>query len=172
VATALEWPPESWPRLTLVAGLVAATRVGASLDWPNDLVVGQDKVGGLLTEVADGVAVFGLGVNLWWPDAPAGMAAIYPSDPGEEAAHDIGAAFASGLIERIAAGPADWGRREYLELCVTIGESVVWEGGSGTAVDVAADGALVVETATHAVHLHSSEVERIRRSTVPPMRPQ
>jgi BirA family biotin operon repressor/biotin-[acetyl-CoA-carboxylase] ligase len=146
--------------------LAAATEVGAGLDWPNDLVIGDSKVGGLLTEVSEGVAVFGLGVNLWWPAAPVGVAAISETDPGEGAAREVATAFATGLIGRIAAGPGEWGRGEYLERCTTIGEPVVWEGGSGTAVDVAADGALVVETATGSVHLHSSEVERIHRSSV------
>ena len=173
LAVAPSWPESTWPRLTLVAGLAARDAVAGAvaLDWPNDLVVADDKVGRLLADAADGVVVFGLGVNLWWPDPPQGMAAIWRDDPGPKAAQDIAAAFAEGLLARLESDPDDWGRTEYVALCATIGAPVEWEGGSGTAVDVATDGALAVDTGGSIVLLHSSEVERITRSTVPPMRP-
>ena len=64
------WPEEAWPRLTLAAGLAACRALGEAvrLEWPNDLVAGGVKVGGLLTEAAEGVVAVGLGVNLYWPE--------------------------------------------------------------------------------------------------------
>jgi len=65
---------ESYPRLTLVAGVAAATAIetqtGLSprLKWPNDLYLDGKKCGGILTEAVfagDGdYAVVGIGVNL------------------------------------------------------------------------------------------------------------
>lgn len=167
----LDWPPATWPRLTLVAGLAATEALDESmaLDWPNDLVVGPNKVGGLLTEVADGVVVVGLGANLWWPEPPAGMAGIFAADPGEGSAAQVAAGFAAGLLARVGDGPDHWGREDYRDRCVTLGGPVAWEGGTGIAVDIGADGSLVVETDQGTIELHSSEVARITRGTVPPM---
>src|SRR3990172_3487586 len=56
VAASLAWEP-GWPdaaaaRLSLVAGLAAADTLGDAigLKWPNDLMRGEAKVGGILTE--------------------------------------------------------------------------------------------------------------------------
>ncbi|MDH3730179.1 MAG: biotin--[acetyl-CoA-carboxylase] ligase [Acidimicrobiia bacterium] len=173
LAFELSWPLPTWPRLTLVAGLAAAAALDdmVSLDWPNDLVVGPRKVGGLLTEAADGVVVVGLGVNLWWPEPPPGMAGVLADDPGDTKSPDIAAAFASDLLDRASAGPDGWGRDDYRDRCLTLGGEVVWEEGAGVAVDVGEDGSLIVETEEGTIELHSSEVTRITRGTVPPMRP-
>lgn len=66
-------PPERWPLLTMAAALAAqrALVVGcdvpARIKWPNDLVVGTLKIGGLLTEVVGSVAIVGIGINVDWP---------------------------------------------------------------------------------------------------------
>ncbi len=62
---------------SLMAGVAAARGLeGVSLKWPNDLLADEAKVGGILVERADEVVV-GMGVNLWWPDAPEGMSALH-----------------------------------------------------------------------------------------------
>ncbi|HVS67283.1 MAG TPA: biotin--[acetyl-CoA-carboxylase] ligase [Mycobacteriales bacterium] len=56
--------------LPLIAGLATAeavTTVGgvdAALKWPNDVLVGGRKLGGLLVEIAGGAAVVGIGLNV------------------------------------------------------------------------------------------------------------
>ncbi len=68
-------PGESFPLLPLAAGLAAADAiletagVEARLKWPNDLVHGRRKLGGILTEGvfrpgAPGHAVVGIGLNV------------------------------------------------------------------------------------------------------------
>jgi BirA family biotin operon repressor/biotin-[acetyl-CoA-carboxylase] ligase len=153
-----------------MAALDAIEHGEVVLDWPNDLFVGDAKVGGLLAEVAQDVAVFGLGVNLWWPDPRPSMAGLFDSDPGEAMASRIAGRFASSMLELLEAGPLGWDRGAYVARCVTIGALVSWENGAGRAVDIAANGALVVETTTGRVELHSSSVGRVARGTVPPMR--
>ncbi len=67
---------------SLMAGVAAARGLeGVSLKWPNDLMADGAKVGGILVERAD-ETVIGMGVNLWWPDAPKGMGALHADDPG------------------------------------------------------------------------------------------
>ena len=54
-----------WPAgLALAAGLAAAEVFDTQIAWPNDLMHGDKKVGGLLSEVVSGVPILGLGVNL------------------------------------------------------------------------------------------------------------
>lgn len=161
------WEPESWPLLPLLAGIAAARAVGGvSLKWPNDLVVGDAKAGGLLVEAVDGVVVAGLGLNLWWPDAPPGMTALADEDPGPAAPRLTAESWATGLLVLVEAGPERWPREEYRRRSATLGRLVTWEsgerGGRGRAVDVAVDGGLVVETEEGLLTLRSGAVRHVR----------
>jgi BirA family biotin operon repressor/biotin-[acetyl-CoA-carboxylase] ligase len=62
------------PLLSLAAGVAAAeaTGKGVRLKWPNDLMLGGRKVGGILVEATPAKAICGIGVNLTW--APDGAA--------------------------------------------------------------------------------------------------
>lgn len=157
-----EWPRDRFPVLTLEAGLAATDLVEASLEWPNDIYRGDHKLGGILVEGHDDWVVAGLGLNLWWPDAPEGIGAVHADDPGPDAVVEIAAAWSARLLDRAAAGPDDWDRESYLARCTTLGRLVTWEpDGSGTALDVAADGGLVVESAHGVQTLHSGAVSRL-----------
>ena len=65
-------PPAEWGWLPLLTGVAVAdavfatTGISAGLKWPNDILVGRRKLGGILTEVASPapVVVVGLGVNV------------------------------------------------------------------------------------------------------------
>ena len=65
-------PPSAWGWLPLLAGVAAAdavqatTGIAAGLKWPNDILVGDAKLGGILAEVASPapVVVIGLGLNV------------------------------------------------------------------------------------------------------------
>lgn len=170
------WPAETWPRLTLVAGLAvhgalaAHTEVEPGLKWPNDLVSGAGKLGGILTEAEaagrGGLVVIGCGVNLWWPDPdrPAGVAAACDQDPGRDLARRLAAAWATEVLEVMAEEPDAWDRTAYRAACVTLGAEIAWEpDGTGTAVDIDGGGGLVVETATGTVTLVAGEVHNVRR---------
>jgi BirA family transcriptional regulator, biotin operon repressor / biotin---[acetyl-CoA-carboxylase] ligase len=58
------------PLLPLAAGLAAADAVRAAsgltvdLRWPNDLLIGERKAGGILVESQTGFAVVGIGINV------------------------------------------------------------------------------------------------------------
>ena len=76
-------PREQWPLMTLVAALAAADAVAAlagveaRLKWPNDLVVTDRKLAGLLAEaVPSGALVVGMGLNVHWDDFPPDLADI------------------------------------------------------------------------------------------------
>jgi BirA family transcriptional regulator, biotin operon repressor / biotin---[acetyl-CoA-carboxylase] ligase len=63
-------PMALWPELSLVAGeavavaLRAETGVAAALSHPNDVLVGGQKVAGILAEASVGRVVLGIGVNV------------------------------------------------------------------------------------------------------------
>lgn len=71
-------PTAAWGWLSLATGLAVvdavatATTVEAGLKWPNDVLAGHGKLGGILAEVTRPFAVIGVGLNV--TGAPAGVA--------------------------------------------------------------------------------------------------
>lgn len=55
-----------WPELSVVAGeaVAAALPVEARVSHPNDVMVGDRKLAGILPEAADGRVVLGIGINV------------------------------------------------------------------------------------------------------------
>jgi len=159
------WNHREWPLIPLVAGLAAADVLDGdlTLKWPNDLLVGEDKVGGILVEGSSEVLVVGCGINLWWPDPPPGSGALSIDDPGPEAIVGTATAWAGRLLQRMAGSSEDWGRSRYFELSATVGREVTWEpDGRGTAVDIGDDGSLLVETAHGTQRLIAGEIRHLR----------
>ena len=131
------------PLTSLAAGVAAAQACGPEvrLKWPNDLLLGGRKVGGILVEARPDRHLVGIGVNLAW--APAGAARLDGVDRDALLLRLL-----KSLPERLADEPAAlldlWrtladtlGRRVRVELP---GDS--WE---GVAQDIAPDGALIVD---------------------------
>ena len=146
---------------SLMAGIAAIRATeGTTLKWPNDVLVRESKVGGILVERKDDVVVIGLGLNLYWPEAPEDMGALHEDDPGEDRYAEVGALWGAELMRLIDDG---WPIEEYRDACVTLGREVTWEpGGTGRAVDVAEDGGLVVETESGLETIYSGVVQHLR----------
>lgn len=160
------WDPQRWGLLPLMAGWQAAAVLGpqVSLKWPNDLLVGDDKVGGVLVEARGSVVVAGCGVNLWWPDPPGGMAGLRDRPPRPPEREEIAHAWAGGFVES-ALDPAggSFSLDRYRRRCATLGRWITWDGGGpGRAVDVDGEGALVVEDASRRTRLRSEGVSHVR----------
>lgn len=169
VAFVPTWPVEFWPALSLVAGLSALSALEAhgvsdvGLKWPNDVVSDRGKLGGILAEVSGALAVIGLGLNLYWPNAPEAMAGVWTTPPADGFREALALRFAEDFLERSELEPARWGVEEYRSRCRTVGREIVWQPhGSGRAVDIAADGGLVVESDGSRQVLRSGEVWEIR----------
>jgi len=155
VSVVLRPPP---PLVTLLAGVSAAQAcetvagVPVTLKWPNDVMVPEGKLGGILSELVGDAAVVGLGLNVdWRSPLPLGGAALGSrADRG-----DLLVAWLTGLdqpgdvLVRYRARCATIGRRVRAELP---GETV-----EGTAERIDDDGALVVDgrtiTAGDVLHL-------------------
>ncbi len=164
-------PPSAWGPLPLAAGLAAREAIASTwsvevgIKWPNDLVTASGKVAGILVEVAGGLPVAGLGLNVWWEHPPEGYAGLLETDPGLEAPHAVAARWAEQLLDRAGRLSDDWGREEYERHCLTLGHDVRWRPhGEGRAVAVAEDGSLVVRTETGVEQLRAGEVWELRSS--------
>jgi BirA family biotin operon repressor/biotin-[acetyl-CoA-carboxylase] ligase len=152
---------ESRP-LSLMAGLAAVRSTSnTSLKWPNDVVIDESKVGGILVERSEGTTVIGVGMNLWWPDPPEGMGALFADDPGEDTYAELGALWGAELMELLDGH--GWPIDAYRDQCITLGREIMWEpDGEGRAVDIAADGALVVKTRSGEESIYSGAVRHVR----------
>jgi BirA family biotin operon repressor/biotin-[acetyl-CoA-carboxylase] ligase len=163
-------PPAEVHLVTIAAGLAAVDACEAvagvvpGLKWPNDLVVERDgvtrKLAGLLSEslVSGGrieALALGMGLNVQWPaPLPDDLASIATA-LNHEAGHDIDRdvvldAWLARLGQRYGAFDAVALLEEYRERCVTLGREVraelAFETVTGTAVDVDADGHLLLDT--------------------------
>ena len=133
----------------------------ATLKWPNDVLIDGSKVGGILVERSGDVVVTGLGLNLWWPEAPEGVTGLFEERPSDDFYAEIGALWGAELMRLV--DRHGWPVDEYRTICSTIGAEITWQpSGSGTAVDVDAEGCLVVETAQGRQVLRSGAVTQIR----------
>jgi BirA family biotin operon repressor/biotin-[acetyl-CoA-carboxylase] ligase len=162
------------PQLSLVAGLAAARTVEhalgrpCSIKWPNDVVAGAGKVGGVLAEARGASVVVGIGLNVNQPasDLPARAAlpgvSLLTVDGRErpraplladllfELEHAYDTWLASGLEPMLD----DLASRDFLR-----GRRVRAGGAVGTAAGITAAGLLRVETAAGPRDVGSGEVE-------------
>jgi BirA family transcriptional regulator, biotin operon repressor / biotin---[acetyl-CoA-carboxylase] ligase len=165
-------PPAQLPLLSLMTGLAAAegieaaTGVACRLKWPNDLVVGERKLGGILVESSlagreAAFAVAGVGINANLRAAALGpmpAGAMPPTSLLDEAGDTVSreaviVALLKALNRRYAEADGSAGGQAvllaaYREKLSTLGREVQVTHGeettSGVAEDLSDDGALVV----------------------------
>ncbi len=160
--------------LAVVDMLATLYGVDASLKWPNDVLVDGKKLAGILVEIAPGsarrsevAAVVGLGLNLNVARFPAGIngVSLHELTSGAPDTDLVLHAWLEALAARarmaerggVAALLSDWrthatGLGERVEVVRPSGTL------TGTAIDVAADGALLVRTAGGVVRVVAGDV--------------
>jgi BirA family transcriptional regulator, biotin operon repressor / biotin---[acetyl-CoA-carboxylase] ligase len=153
---------EDWRPFSLMAGVAAVRAMpGLGLKWPNDLIESGRKVGGILVERNEDRVVVGLGVNIWWPDPPAGFGALRSDEPPEALHAQIAGIWGAEFLDLVA--NRDWPLDEYRRTCLTIGRRITWHpDGAGLARDVSEEGALVVESDGTTITLGSGSVDHVR----------
>lgn len=173
---------------TVACALAAADAVGAvagfepALKWPNDLVVGDRKLAGVLAELVPTdrgpSVVVGLGLNM--RSAPPGLPA--PAVTVEEVAGRPihGPTLLGAFVSALGAMAVDLdgpGRAAVIEgyrrRCVTIGRAVRVELPGGTAIEGVAqgvddDGRLLVATGPSAHRVDAGDVVHVRAGTPGP----
>ena len=179
-------PGSRWPWLPLLAGIAVAegvrrvTEVDCRLKWPNDVIVGERKLAGLLVERverADGAAaVVGVGLNvtsdraeLPVPTATSlqleGAGLLDRSVIFREVLRVFAALYLQWCAER--GDPAGGLRAAYVRRCATIGQEVQVDLPSGErlrgqAVGVDGDGRLDVRTSAGSRLLGVGDVVHVR----------
>lgn len=159
-----DWKGDDATLIPLVAAVAMRSAVsmslgiGLGLRWPNDLMTTTGKVGGILVEASGLDVVVGCGLNLWWPEPADGAAALLPDDPGPEVGATLAETWADQLSTYMAGGAASWPRAEYESASVTLGRTVNWGSESGTALEIALDGALVVDQSGDRIVIRAGEV--------------
>ena len=164
--------------LALVEGAVAAAGVDVQLKWPNDLMIGDLKLAGVLAEsAADGALVVGAGINVDW--APGGTPVTHLS-----AAARRSVSRGELLVESLLALDRIYGRwdmvgQRYRASCATVGRQVVVHLADdvpplqGTATEVDGEGRLVVRTSAGAyVTVAAGDVAYVRPAGAPSLFPQ
>jgi BirA family biotin operon repressor/biotin-[acetyl-CoA-carboxylase] ligase len=182
VSILLRPPPDALHLAPTAVGCAAAAACGVvagfepGLKWPNDLVAGGRKLGGILAEAAASsgnvtAVVVGLGLNVHRPaDRPPDVERI-ATDLDRWATTPIGrAALLDCLLDELATRyplQREQLAAEHRRRCVTLGRRVAVQQPTGTvvgtAVDVDADGRLWVETGSGStVRIEVGDVVHLR----------
>jgi BirA family transcriptional regulator, biotin operon repressor / biotin---[acetyl-CoA-carboxylase] ligase len=167
--------PEQTPLVTMACGVAMADAVARvagfapALKWPNDLVVGDRKLVGILAERDGDAVVVGVGVNVEWQAFPAELAETATAC-NLEAGHSVDRrelldAFLAELDARYADLDATVG--EYRARLATLGRRVRVEGPDGDlvgrAVGIGAAGQLRVEVdGGDVLEVHVGDVVHLR----------
>jgi BirA family transcriptional regulator, biotin operon repressor / biotin---[acetyl-CoA-carboxylase] ligase len=176
------FPPARWPELSLAGacavaeGVWAATGLTPRVKWPNDVLVGDRKVAGVLAEGIVGVAahvVLGVGINVL------GGAELWPPALAERAASLAALGYRgqrqpvlTAVLGRLAARYADLCERGFApvrEACRrwgTFGVPVAAGGHEGVAIDLGPDGELLLRHADGRTHaIRAGEIDIIHTPT-------
>ena len=174
-------PPERWPLLGLIAPLAVADaiqqvcEVEASVKWPNDVLVEDRKLAGILLERVDEAAVVGIGLNVTLgaderPHEAATSLALENATTTDRVT--VLAAVLRAFEGRYGDWVADHGNpaallAAYEERSATLGQRIRAElpdgktiEGTATGIDV--DGRLIVEGPTGRTALAAGDVEHVR----------
>jgi len=141
-----------------LAGVVSGTfGIDARVKWPNDILVGERKLAGLLAQMdaeADRTAFVNIGIGINVNNDPTGSAPKAVSMRrllGREVAKtEVLAVFLDRLTQMLDAGLGPELIEQWRAVNATLGRAVkvetAWQSVEGTAVDVDENGALIVET--------------------------
>ena len=159
------------PSLAWIASVASARALGrfgvdATLKWPNDLLVNDAKLAGILIEKIGKLALIGIGINL--VDAPLETATSVRIVGGTVQRGELVVAICEEIC---AAEHSDDLQTAYRERLGTLGQSVrvipEEEGPeiNGTAVDIDAEGRLLVETNRGVHAISTGECVHLRTQT-------
>lgn len=117
---------------------------GVSLKWPNDLMVEDKKIGGVMIEKFGEIYITGLGVNYYW-DSPSILSAgsLFQHEISFEEINKTAENWAKNFL--YTSMQLDFDLELYKLKCSTLGKLVEYPDGRGWAKDINEDGSLKVE---------------------------
>ena len=156
----------------LVVGLAACDALGehgvdVALKWPNDVLVGQRKLGGILVQAHGDGVVIGIGINtdLTSDELPTPVSTSLAIEGAVVAREELIAAVTHHVAARVTS-LGEWAP-DYRRRSATLGRDVriqIADGGevTGRCVDVRGDGALLLETFDGARAVTVGDVHHLR----------
>ena len=116
-----------------------------SLKWPNDIVLNNLKVGGILVEKSENNICIGMGINYFWekPEIP-GAGSIFTKKQDDALINLHAEKWASDVLSSLVEKNFDLSR--YKQKLQTLGKIVEYPEGRGWAEDINEDGSLKIKT--------------------------
>ncbi len=154
--------PAAFPRITVAAAVAIARAIrktsalDARIKWPNDVTLRRKKVAGILTEIQNGAAILGVGINVncTRDDFPTDLAPLATSLALEAGRRQDRVALAAAVLTAIddcyhrALTNFDEIVAEWAKSCATLGRQLTVKMGrrriEGHAQALDADGALLL----------------------------
>ena len=162
-------PPQP-AQITPVLGLAVANALGKNvrIKWPNDIIINNKKICGILTELSNGSIICGIGINVNTPtfDESLPHAGSLYSETGttyiyEDIVAKVLNEFEPMYYKFLESGFSVFAS-EYAKRCVNIGRDirVISQNDEikGVAEGVSSDGALIVKTEDGTVYITSGDV--------------
>ena len=115
------------------------------MKWPNDIVLNNLKVGGVLVEKSENSICIGMGINYFWekPEIP-GAGSIFAKKQENALINLHAEKWASDVLSSLANKNFNLGR--YKQKLQTLGKIVEYPEGRGWAEDINEDGSLKVKS--------------------------
>lgn len=163
---------DHWGWIPLVAGVSVAqalSKFGAKVKWPNDILINDKKVAGLIAEVIDNGVVIGIGINagMNMAELPVPTATSLLIEGSRDLTRNQ---LLSDLLKIFEGNFTAWDqgsdeiRAVYADLSATIGREVRVEypdgrNGVGLAVSISTSGELVL---ANGVHVQAADIIHLR----------
>ena len=119
--------------------------INLSLKWPNDIVLNNLKVGGILVEKSENNICIGMGVNYFWekPEIP-GAGSLFTKKQDDSLINVHAEKWADEVLTSLAKNNFDLGK--YKQKLQTLGKIVEYPEGRGWAEDINEDGSLKIKS--------------------------
>ena len=119
--------------------------INLRLKWPNDIILNNLKVGGILVEKSENNICIGMGVNYFWekPEIP-GAGSLFTKKQEDSLINVHAEKWADIMLASLAKNNFDLGK--YKQKLQTLGKIVEYPEGRGWAEDINEDGSLKIKS--------------------------
>ena len=119
--------------------------INLSLKWPNDIILNNLKVGGLLVEKSENNICIGMGINYFWekPEIP-GAGSIFIKEQEDSIINLHAEKWGNEVMSSLAKNNFDLDK--YKQKLQTLGKIVEYPEGRGWAEDINEDGSLKIKS--------------------------
>ena len=119
--------------------------INLSLKWPNDIILKNLKIGGILVEKSENNICIGMGINYFWdkPEIP-GAGSIFTKKQKDSLINSHAEQWASKALSSLSKNNFDLDK--YKQKLQTLGKIVEYPEGRGWAEDINEDGSLKIKS--------------------------